>query len=61
MTPPTDRLALASEEDAATAADWERATAAVLRKSGRMREEEPDDLGARVPAGPGDCCCDHDV
>jgi methylmalonyl-CoA mutase len=44
MTPPHDRLALASPDDAATAADWERATAAVLRKSGRMSNEDPDDL-----------------
>ena len=44
MTAPDDRLALASEEDSATAADWERATAAVLRKSRRMREDDPDDL-----------------
>ncbi|WP_110182819.1 methylmalonyl-CoA mutase family protein [Nocardioides solisilvae] len=44
MTAPDDRLALASEEDAATAADWERATAAVLRKSRRLRDDDPDDL-----------------
>ncbi|WP_185995638.1 methylmalonyl-CoA mutase family protein [Nocardioides campestrisoli] len=43
MTAPDDRLALASDEDSATAADWERATAAVLRKSRRLREEDPDD------------------
>lgn len=44
MSPTNDRLALASAQDDATAADWERATAAVLRKSGRLRAEDPDHL-----------------
>lgn len=43
-TPSPDRLALASAEDTATAADWERATAAVLRKSGRLQADDPDHL-----------------
>lgn len=38
----SDRLALASAEDKHSAADWERATAAVLRKSGRLAEGDPD-------------------
>lgn len=42
MTTPIDQIALASEEDTATAADWERATAAVLRKSRRMGEGDAD-------------------
>ncbi|WP_460800553.1 methylmalonyl-CoA mutase family protein [Nocardioides pacificus] len=37
-----DRLALASPEDRHTAADWEKITAAVLRKSGRLRDEDSD-------------------
>ena len=44
MNAPDDQLALASEEDVATAADWERATAAVLRKSRRLRDDDPDEL-----------------
>jgi methylmalonyl-CoA mutase len=44
MTGPTpDRLALASAEDQHTAADWEKITAAVLRKSGRLTDSDPDD------------------
>lgn len=42
MTSPIDRIALTSPEDTATAADWERATAAVLRKSRRLAEDAPD-------------------
>jgi len=43
MTGPSeDRLALASAEDRHTAAEWEKSTAAVLRKSGRMTDEDPD-------------------
>lgn len=38
----SDRLALASAEDQHGAADWEKATAAVLRKSGRLGENDPD-------------------
>jgi methylmalonyl-CoA mutase len=43
MTGPTeDRLALASEKDRHSAADWEKITAAVLRKSGRLTDEDAD-------------------
>jgi methylmalonyl-CoA mutase len=43
MTGPSeDRLALASAEDRHSAAEWEKLTAAVLRKSGRMTDEDPD-------------------
>ncbi|WP_238694296.1 hypothetical protein [Nocardioides daphniae] len=42
MTKPIDQIALTSPEDAATAADWERATADVLRKSRRMSETDAD-------------------
>lgn len=42
MTKPIDQIALTSPEDSATAADWERATAAVLRKSRRMSETDAD-------------------
>lgn len=43
MTGPSeDRLALASAEDQHSAAEWEKLTAAVLRKSGRMTDEDPD-------------------
>ncbi|WP_235735940.1 methylmalonyl-CoA mutase family protein [Nocardioides alcanivorans] len=37
-----DRLALAAAGDQHSAADWEKATAAVLRKSGRLTEADPD-------------------
>lgn len=39
---PQDRLALASPEDQHAAADWEKITAAVLRKTGRLTETDPD-------------------
>jgi methylmalonyl-CoA mutase len=44
MTDPTpaDMLALLSAEDEHTQADWEKSTAAVLRKSGRIGEAESD-------------------
>ncbi|MDO7867546.1 methylmalonyl-CoA mutase family protein [Nocardioides jiangxiensis] len=43
MTGPIeDRLALASEQDQHSAADWEKITAAVLRKSGRLTDEDAD-------------------
>lgn len=47
MTEPTHEaapagIALASSEDAATVADWEKATADVLRKSRKMSESDPD-------------------
>ena len=43
MTGPTqDRLALASPEDQHQPGDWEKITAAVLRKSGRLSDSEPD-------------------
>jgi methylmalonyl-CoA mutase len=40
--PAQDRLALESAEDQHSAAEWEKITAAVLRKSGRMTDEDPD-------------------
>jgi methylmalonyl-CoA mutase len=39
---PTDELALVSAEDAHTQADWEKIAAAVLRKSGKLTDEDPD-------------------
>lgn len=36
-----DRLALASPEDRHSAAEWEKLAAAVLRKSGRLRDDDP--------------------
>jgi methylmalonyl-CoA mutase len=43
MTGPTqDRLALASPEDQHESAEWEKIAAAVLRKSGRLSDSEPD-------------------
>lgn len=43
MTGPSpDRLALAAAEDQHTAADWEKITAGVLRKTGRLTESDPD-------------------
>ncbi|MFT4084047.1 MAG: methylmalonyl-CoA mutase family protein [Nocardioides sp.] len=42
MTEPS--LELARPEDAHTRAEWERAAAAVLRKSGRLRDDDPDEL-----------------
>lgn len=44
LEPAQGTLALAASEDAHTRADWERATAAVLRKARRMREDDADDL-----------------
>jgi|LUMW01.1.fsa_nt_gb methylmalonyl-CoA mutase len=44
MTGPEGALELAHAEDAWTRADWEKATAAVLRKSRRMSEEDADSL-----------------
>ena len=45
MTGPTqDAVALASPEDGHTRADWEKIAAAVLRKSRRMSDDDPDDL-----------------
>lgn len=40
--PHQDRLALASPEDRHTAGDWEKLAAAVLRKSGRLTDSDPD-------------------
>ncbi len=40
--PAQDRLALESAEDQHSAAEWEKITAAVLRKSGRLTDEDPD-------------------
>lgn len=37
-----DRLRLASQDDRRTRGDWEKTAAAVLRKSGRLAEDEPD-------------------
>lgn len=44
LEPAQGSLDLASPEDTWTAADWERQAAAVLRKSRRMSDEDPDDL-----------------
>lgn len=48
MTDPTSEatqeLALAAPQDTATQADWEKATADVLRKSRRMSDTDPDAL-----------------
>jgi len=45
MTGPTqDAVALAPPEDGHTRADWEKIAAAVLRKSRRMSDDDPDDL-----------------
>ena len=44
LAPEQGSLDLASPEDAWTAADWEKQAAAVLRKSGRLGEDDPDDL-----------------
>ncbi|WP_298756773.1 methylmalonyl-CoA mutase family protein [uncultured Nocardioides sp.] len=44
MTGPEGALELAHADDAWTRADWEKATAAVLRKSRRMSEEDADSL-----------------
>ncbi len=41
---PAQRIDLASDQDAATAADWEKATADVLRKSRRMGDADADSL-----------------
>jgi methylmalonyl-CoA mutase len=44
LEPAQGSLDLAGPEDAWTAADWEREAAAVLRKSKRLGEDDPDDL-----------------
>lgn len=44
LEPAQGSLDLASPEDTWSAADWEREAAAVLRKSRRMGDEDPDDL-----------------
>jgi methylmalonyl-CoA mutase len=43
LQPEQGALALASPEDAWSRADWEKAAAGVLRKSGRLAPEDPDD------------------
>ena len=43
-TPEQGTLALAQPEDAHSVAEWEKAAAAVLRKSGRLAEDDPDAL-----------------
>jgi methylmalonyl-CoA mutase len=43
LQPEPGALALASAEDAWTRDDWERAAATVLRKSRRLRDDDPDD------------------
>ena len=43
LEPQQGTLALALDGPAATRADWEKAAAAVLRKSGRLREDQPDE------------------
>ncbi|NYG55104.1 methylmalonyl-CoA mutase family protein [Nocardioides perillae] len=42
LEPAQGSLALASPEDTAGRAEWEAATAAVLRKARRLRDDEPD-------------------
>jgi methylmalonyl-CoA mutase len=42
--PELDRLELASDADQHTASDWEKIAAAVLRKSGRLTDTDPDSL-----------------
>ncbi|MCY7395851.1 MAG: methylmalonyl-CoA mutase family protein [Nocardioides sp.] len=42
--PAQGTLALAAPEDVHTRTDWERSSAAVLRKARRMRDDDPDDL-----------------
>ncbi|MDN5892833.1 MAG: methylmalonyl-CoA mutase subunit beta [Nocardioides sp.] len=42
--PEQDRLDLTSPEDQHTVTDWEKSTAAVLRKSGRLNESDADSL-----------------
>lgn len=42
LQPPPGALALASAADAWTRADWEKAAAAVLRKSRRLTDDDPD-------------------
>lgn len=44
MTGPEGALELAHADDAWTRADWEKATATVLRKARRLREDDPDSL-----------------
>ena len=44
LEPEQGALALAQPEDEHTQADWEKATAAVLRKARRMRDEDDDAL-----------------
>lgn len=44
LEPEQGTLALARAEDTATQADWEAATAAVLRKTRRLGEDDPDAL-----------------
>ncbi|GAB3770663.1 methylmalonyl-CoA mutase [Nocardioides ginsengisegetis] len=44
LEPDQGSLRLASPEDDWSVTDWERSTAAVLRKSRRMTDEDPDDL-----------------
>ena len=43
LEPEQGTLALMLEGPAGTRADWEKAAAGVLRKAGRLREDEPDD------------------
>lgn len=43
LEPEQGSLALASPQDTAVRADWERAAAAVLRKARRMSDDDPDD------------------
>src|SRR4051794_14354342 len=43
LQPEPGALALASIDDDWTRADWEKAAAAALRKSHRLRDEDPDD------------------
>ena len=42
LQPPPGALALASADDDATRADWEKAAAGVLRKARRLGDDAPD-------------------
>jgi methylmalonyl-CoA mutase len=43
LEPAQGTLALSLDGPGATRADWEKAAAAVLRKAGRLRDDEPDE------------------
>ena len=43
LEPAQGTLALVLDGPASTRADWEKAAAGVLRKAGRLRDDDPDD------------------